>query len=139
EPVERRVADRLVDALDLDRPFAVLRVRITGLLDRALDPVPCVVPGELGPVLEQVGGRGRGVEPAVHGCRVLRKEVPQGDSPSHQGSLACSRSAACLSGESGEEPAYGSTAAPPTPPSRALGVRARIFRSSRRERCSTYQ
>src|SRR5262249_11457532 len=84
QSVERRVADRIVDPLDLDGPFAVLRVRVLGLLNRALDPTARVLLAEGIAMLEQVRRRGRTVEPAVDGGGVPRPEVSERNSARHQ-------------------------------------------------------
>src|SRR4029077_2168734 len=120
EAIERGEADGILDLLDLDRPLAVLGLRVLRLLDGPLDPALRILLGELTlPVLEQIGRRCGRVEPAVDGRGVLRPEAPERDAPGHQPSPACSRSAAFLSGESGAEPAYSSTASVPAPPSSA--------------------
>src|SRR4051812_28825269 len=95
QAVERREAHRIVDALHLDRPLAVLGARVPRLLDRAVDPATRIVLGELAlAVLEQVGGGAGRVEPAVHRLGVVGAEVPQRDPACHQLFPASSRSAA---------------------------------------------
>src|SRR5215207_8732140 len=84
EAVEGRIANRLVDPLHLDRPFAILRLRVIALLDRPLHPAPGVILGERLAMLEQVGRRRRAVEPAVNRLRVLGPEVPKRDTPCHR-------------------------------------------------------